>query len=135
MLTVSLAAYTLKAVAVNYTLETLTGRGTYYVYEFAFSEKVNAYGLSEGHFTVEIFELNKLTLSRRVCFRSMAFLRFVGVPFFFIAVAKLNSGIAVILLSTHLRHYAWASFDDCDRDITSLLIKDACHPYFFTYQS
>jgi hypothetical protein len=135
VLSVCLSAHTLKAVAVYNTLETLTGRGTYHVYEFAFGEEVDAYGFSEDHLAVEVLKLNQFALGSCACFGCVAFFRFGSVLFTLIAEAKLNGFISVLIHSTHLRYYARACFDDSDRYIPALLVEDACHPYFFSNQS
>ena len=134
MLTVGLAAYTGKAVAVHNALETPTFRSTGNVNEHLLREDVcYAELVTELELALEVrLELHELAHRIGSCLFEVPHKRRAGVLFGCFVIGKLYSGITIFLNCTELRNNARTSLDNGTWKILSIGTENGSHSDFLS---
>ena len=134
MLTVGLAAYSGKAVALNDSLKTFTFRSTHNVYIRCVREYIgNGKGVAELKLLSEIrLELDEFALRCGSCLFKMPLQRLAGMLLTHFVIGKLYSGITIILYCTDLRDYAWTSLNNGAWNVLSIGTENGSHSDFLS---
>ena len=134
MLTVGLAAYTGKAVAVHNALETPTFRSTGNVNEHLLREDVcYAELVTELELALEVrLELHELAHRIGSCLFEMPLKRRAGVYFLDFVIGKLYSGITIFFNCTDLRDNTRTSLDDSAWNVLSISTENGSHSDFLS---
>ena len=134
MLTMSLPAYSGKAVTFYNSLETFTLRSTHNVYIRCVCEYIgNSKSVAELKLLSEIrLELDEFALRCGPCLFKMPLQRLAGMLLADFVIGKLHSGITIILYCADLRDYAWTSLNNGAWNVLSIGTENGSHSDFLS---
>ena len=135
VLAVSLAAYTLKVVTVNYALETFTFRSTDDIHELhVIADDVrDGNGVAQFQLSREVgLELYELLLRSGSCLFKVPHKRRAGVLFCSFVIGKLHGGITIIFYRANLCDNARTSLNNSAWYVLTLGTENGSHSDFLS---
>ena len=134
MLTVGSSAYSGKAVALYYSLETFSFRSTDNIHVCSVSEDIcNRKGVAQFKILSEIrLELDELALRCGSCLFKVPLKRRAGAFFLCFVIGKLYSGITIFLNCTDLRDNTRTSLNNGAWNILSISTENGSHSDFLS---
>src|SRR5438105_4611989 len=135
MLTVRSLTHAVEAMALYYTLETLTLCRTGYGNIFTFCEDVEGDAFAYFLYYRSVAKLLYYSLRRCVCLSEVLYQRLRSILLLTLAKCNLECIVAVCFNGLLLSYHTWTGFDDGAGSLLTIRLEYAGHADFLTYNT